>query len=195
MAKAILKANLSETSLENLAKELTDLAKTLDKEIVKSTKELGEKSLEYMQKQYSENNLGNHISNINVKPYKKDYLSGFIISSGNDEVAVYKEFGTGIVGSENPNPLAGEASYEYNMSSPHKGVIPEAAYHSYTREYLEAVNTPNTWWYYKNGKWWHTEGMKASNMYSSLVDELRKNTGIMLDTKISQVIGKYNSGR
>ena len=187
-----LKATLSEASLDQLKKELKDLAETLNKDIDKSTKKLGEKSLEYMRKQYSDNNLGSHIGNIELKPFYKDkYKSGFIISSGNDEVAVYNEFGTGIVGYENSNKLASEAGYEYNLNSPHKGVIPEGAKHSYTQEYLEAVNTPNTWWYFKNGKWWHTEGMKAKNMYSSLVDELNENAVRDLKASISQSIGSY----
>ena len=143
-----------------------------------------------MQKQYSENNLSGHISNIELRPYD----NGFVISSGNDEIAIYNEFGTGIVGMAQSNPLASDAKYEYNVNSPHKGVIPEAAYYTYTREYLEAVNTPDTWWYFKNGKWWHTEGMKAKNMYSSLVEELRDNAKEQYRTKIKQKIGDYNSG-
>ena len=176
--------------MEKLEKELKDLAEALNKNIEVSTKELGKKSLEYMQKQYSENNLNDHIGNINLKPYKKKYEKGFVISSGNDEVAVYNEFGTGIVG-DGTNPLADNAGYEYNLNSPHKGVIPEMAYYQYPIQYLEAVNTPNTWWYFKNGKWWHTEGMKGKNMYSSLVDELNKNAVRDLKAAISQTIGNY----
>jgi hypothetical protein len=186
-----LKATLSEASLDQLKKELKDLAETLNKDVDKSTKELGKKSLEYMQKQYSQKGMENHIANINLKPYKNNYKKGFIISSGNDEVAVYNEFGTGIVGSENPNTLANKAGYKYNLNSPHKGVIPEGAKHSYTQEYLEAVTTPDTWWYFKNGKWWHTKGMKAKNMYSSLVDELNENAVRDLKASISQSIGSY----
>lgn len=146
-----------------------------------------------MREQYSSNNLGGHISNINLKPLNDDYKKGFIISSGSDFVAVYNEFGTGIVGAENPNPLATEkgSAYEYNVPSPHKGEIPEGAKYSYTQEYLEAVNTPNTWWYFKNGKWWHTEGMKGKNMYYSLVEELRKNATKEIKVSVSQTLAKY----
>lgn len=147
--------------------------------------------MDYMRKQYMENNMSSHTDNIKLKAYKHKYKKGFIISSGNDEVAVYNEFGTGIVGSESPNPLAGESGYKYNVPSPKKGVIPDGAKYSYTQQYLDAVNTPDTWWYYKNGKWWHTEGMKGKQMYSSLVDELRENASKNFKTNISQAIGNY----
>ena len=182
---------LSETSLENLEKELEDLIDKLNNNVAKSTRELGEKSLDYMKKQYMQNNMSSHTGNINLKAYENSYKKGFILSSGDDEVAIYNEFGTGIVGSENPSKLATETGYEYNVPSPYKGVIPEAAYYQHTREYLEAVNTPNTWWYFKNGKWWHTEGTKPKNMYSNLVDELRENAKAYYQTTINQTIGNY----
>ena len=34
--------------------------------------------------------------------------------------AVYVEFGTGIVGEENPHKMASSAGYEYNVDSPYK---------------------------------------------------------------------------
>ena len=166
------------------------MVETLNKGIDKTTKELGQKSLEYMQKQYANNKMGGHTGNINLKAYNKRYKNGFIISSGNDEVAVYNEFGTGIVGA-GTNPLADEAGYEYNVSSPHKGEIPAGAIAEYGREFAESVTTPDTWWYYKNGKWWYTKGMKGKNMYSSLVDELRDNAVKDFKASVSQTIGSY----
>lgn len=177
--------------MEEIEKELKNLVENLNKEIDETTKELGKESLRYMKKQYSSNNLEGHIGNLELNAYNKRYKKGFILSSGNDEVAIYNEFGTGIVGEENPNPMAGSVGYKYNVNSPHKGVIPEAAYSQYPIEYLEAVNTPNTWWYFKNGKWWHTEGMKAKNMYSSLVDILKEVSTEKYKTVVSQVIGNY----
>ena len=176
--------------MEQLEKDLTNLAEALNKSIDKTTKELGQKSLEYMQKQYANNNMGGHTGNINLKAYKKRYKNGFVISSGNDEVAVYNEFGTGVVG-EGTNPLANEAGYEYNLNSPHKGTIPDGAIQQYGREYCEANTTGNTWWYWKNGTWRHTEGMKGKNMYSSLVDELRDNAINDFKASVSQTIGSY----
>ena len=166
------------------------MVEALNKGINKTTKELGQKSLEYMQKQYANNKMGGHTGNINLKAYNKRYKNGFVISSGNDEVAVYNEFGTGIVGA-GTNPLADEAGYEYNVSSPHKGEIPAGAIKQYGREACELVTDPNGWWYYKNGKWWYTEGMKGKNMYASLVDELRDNAIKDYKTSVSQTIGSY----
>lgn len=177
--------------MEDLEKELDNLVIEINKGVENSTKKLGQKSLDYMKKQYAENNLKSHTGNIKLTAYKKRYTNGFVISSGNDEVAIYNEFGTGIVGASNSNPLAGEVGYDYNRQSPHKGVIPEGARYQYTKQYLDAVNTPNTWWYFKNGKWWHTEGMKAKRMYASLVDELKDVYVNDLKTSVSEVIGSY----
>ena len=167
------------------------MVEALNKGVNETTKELGQKSLEYMKKQYASNNLQGHIANINLNAYKKRYKNGFIISSGNDEVAVYNEFGTGLIGAASPNPLADEAGYNYNLESPHKGVIPEGAIKQHGREYCEKVTTEDTWWYYKNGKWWHSTGYKGKNMYASLVDELRDNAIKDYKTSISQIIGNY----
>lgn len=176
--------------MDDLKKELADLAEALNKGVSKTTEELGQRSLDYMKKQYSQNNMQGHIGNINLKAKNKRYKYGFVISSGNDEIAVYNEFGTGIVGA-GTNPLADETGYEYNVSSPHKGKIPKGAIKQYGREYCELVTDPNGWWYFKNGKWWYTEGMKGKNMYASLVDELRDNAIKDYKASIKQVIGNY----
>lgn len=201
---------LSETSLENLEKELEDLIDKLNNNVAKSTKELGKKSLEYMKKQYYEklesnrdgyeNRLGEHIANLNLKPYKNSYEKGFVLSSGNDETVVYNEFGTGIVG-EGTSRLANDAGYEYNVSSIYKGKVPDGAIAEYMETYqvsknkaraaLQEITTENTWWYWKKGKWHHTEGMSGKNMYADLVDELRENAKAYYQTTINQTIGNY----
>ena len=205
-----LKAKLSEASLDQLEKELKNLAKTLDKSVETSTKELGKKSLEYMKKQYYEklesnrdeyeNRLGEHIANLNLKSYNKRYKKGFVLSSGNDETVVYNEFGTGIVG-EGTSRLADDAGYEYNVPSIYKGFVPDGAIAEYmethqvsknkARAVLEEITTENTWWYWKKGKWHHTKGMSGKNMYADLVDELRKNVKKHYDTSIKQAIKDY----
>lgn len=176
------------------------MVKALDSSTNQSTKELGEKSLDYMRKQYMENNMSSHTSNINLKPYNHRYKKGFIISSGDDEVAIYNEFGTGIVG-EGTNPLADSAGYEYNVNSVYKGMVPKGAISQYAksnkmsnkdaREELITITTENTWWYYKNGSWRHTEGMSGKNMYSSLVEELKENAIKDIGVSVSQTIGSY----
>ena len=175
--------------MKKLQKELNDLIEALDKSVETSTKELGKKSLEYMQKQYLSNKLEGHVGNIKLRAYKKYYKKGFVISSGNDIVAVFNEFGTGITKVQ--NPLARDAGYEYNAQSPFKGVVPEGAILQYGKEYCDRVTTPDTWWYFKEGKWWWNRGAKAKNMYSSLVDELNKNAVSKFKANISQTIGSY----
>lgn len=205
-----LKAKLSEASLDQLEKELKNLAKTLDKGVETSTKELGKKSLEYMKKQYYEklesdkenyeNNLSTHIANLNLKSYKNRYKKGFVLSSGNDETIIYNEFGTGIVG-KGTSRLADDAKYQYNVPSIYKGFVPEGAILDYmekhqvskrkAKEKLQEVTTENTWWYWKKGEWHHTKGMSGKNMYADLVDELRKNAKAHYKTSIKQAIKDY----
>lgn len=177
------------------------MAKTIDKEVSASTKDLGKKSLDYMKKQYSENNLSSHIDNIDLRPYNEKYNNGFVISSGNDEVAVYKEFGTGIVG-QGTGRLAGTSNYQYNVNSPFKGYYTDEMVKQYvathkdkTEEQVKAEQTPNTWWYWKNGTWRYTEGMEGKNMYADLVDELNNNAGKHFRTAVSHSIGNYNGGK
>lgn len=165
---------------------------SLNKGIETSTKELGKKSLDYMKKQYMENNLSSHTGNITLTAYKKRYKNGFIISSGDDEIAVYNEFGTGIAG-VGTNPLATDTGYEYNVASPYKGYIPEGAIAQYGLANCEKWTTPNTWWYLKDGKWHHTEGMKdgGKKMYYGLVEEIRDVYVNDLKVAVSQTIGNY----
>lgn len=147
-----------------------------------------------------ENKLGEHIANLNLKPYKNSYEKGFILSSGNDETVVYNEFGTGIVG-KGTSRLADDAGYKYNVASIYKGKVPDGAVLDYMKKHqvskrkakaiLQEITTENTWWYWKKGKWHHTEGMSGKNMYADLVDELRENAKAYYQTTINQTIGNY----
>ncbi len=185
---------LSQTSLAELKQDLQDLIDNLNTGVEQTTKELGEKSLEYMQKQYSENNLEGHIGNINLHAYNKRYQNGFKISSGDDIVAVFNEFGTGLRGAYTKTDLAAATGYEYNVPSPSKGKIPEGAIAQWGKDFCEVVTTPYTWWYWKNGTWRWTDGMGGKNMYGSLVEELRELAPRQYNTKVSQVIGNYRGG-
>lgn len=168
------------------------MAEKIDSEVDKSTKDLAQKSLEYMQAQYNSNNLGGHVGNLNVSPYKHKYKSGFVLSSGDDEIAIYKEFGTGIVGYNKKSKLATDTGYQYNIGV-YKGTIPDGAIKEYGRAYCEEHTDENTWWYRKNNKWWHTKGMEGDRMYDSLVEELRLNTKKRYKTAVSQAINNYKS--
>lgn len=179
--------------MTELSEELQGLIDKLNEGLEQTTKELGRKSLDYMKREYMENNMGSHTSNLNLHAYKRRYKNGFIISSGDDIVAVFNEFGTGIVG-EGTGILADTTGYQYNVSSPYKGVIPEGAIAELGREYCESVNTPNTWWYWQpraKQHWKHTEGMKGKNMFYGLVDELQELAPREFKIKVGQIIGNY----
>lgn len=172
------------------------MVEALNKNTEKTTEKLGKASLNYMRKRYQtsgengKKGLKDHVGNINLHAKYNRYKKGFIISSGDDEIAVYNEFGTGIVGAENPNPLAGDIGYQYNIGIT-KGIIPDGAKKEYGEEYCEKVTTPNTWWYRKNNKWWHTEGMKGKNLYYDLAELLRGVSKEKYETAVRQSIVEY----
>lgn len=169
------------------------MEETLSKEVEKSTKKIAKESLEYMKRQYSSKKLEGHIGKLKLREFKENNTTGFVLSSGNDEVAIYNEFGTGIVGA-GTNKMAGDLGYQYNVG-PYIGYIPEGAIAQYGLENCEKWTTPNTWWYLKDGKWHHTEGMKGKNMYSSLVDKLNETAVKDIKLAVKQTIGNYNSRR
>lgn len=120
--------------------------------------------------------MSNHKKNVTLSPNGASYKTGFIISAENDDVIMYNEFGTGVVG-EGTGVLADIYGYEYNVGSK-IGEVPEGAVRYFVsnfgydeataRDILESETTPNTWWYKKHGKWHHTEGMKGKNMFADL---------------------------
>lgn len=151
--------------------------------LTKSTQKLGNKSLQFLRKKFDENNLSNHKDNLVLMSSGDRYKAGFTITTSGDDVILFNEFGTGVVG-QGTSPLADLYGYQYNVG-PMIGKVPENAVKSYAkqwdvdeetaREELEAITTPNTWWYFKNNKWRHTEGMRAKNMFADLEYELMKN--------------------
>lgn len=183
------------SDLQNLIKELND-------GVANTTKELAEKSLDFMRKEYMDpkNNMSRHTKNLSVQSYDYRYKHGFVLSAGDDIVAAFNEFGTGIVG-EGTGALADMFGYRYNLNSLKKGVVPEGAIRSYVKTHkvsyakaqaaLQKVTTPNTWWYWKNGTWRHTEGMRGKNMFADLVYELQDLAPQQYSVAIEQLLGKY----
>lgn len=200
------------TSLKGLEKDLTKLQKDLDKQIIKTIKQIGKTNYKELKIKYNMENLQKHTSNIELIAYKGDFKNGFILSSGDDEIAVYNEFGTGIVG-EGTNKMAASAGYKYNVPSLEKGAVPEGAIYQYlsknltgkstddymnayeaTKDYLESITTTDTWWFFKPGYGWcHTEGMKGKNIYSTQLEKIKKAAPQDFETSIGQCIGNYKS--
>ena len=162
----------------------------------KTTQKLGNKSVEFLRAKFDENNMSNHKDNIKLMSSGDRYKMGFTITTGGDDIILFNEFGTGVVG-QGTSPLADLYGWQYNVG-PMIGKVPDGAVSSYAkkwgvdeetaREELEAITTPNTWWYYKNKRWWHTEGMRAKNMFADLEYEL------MTAGYKDYAIGLYKSG-
>ena len=155
----------------------------IDKQWVReSTEKVANKSLEFLRAKFDENNMSNHKGNLALLSSGQRYKAGFVITAQNDDVIMFNEFGTGVVG-QGTSPLADIYGYDYNVG-PMIGKVPENAVKSFARlwgvdeetarEQLEAETTPNTWWYFKNKRWHKTEGMRAKNMFADLEFELLK---------------------
>lgn len=148
-----------------------------------TSQKLGNKSIEFLKAKFDENNLSNHKQNLILRSFGDRYRAGFIIYTNADDVIMFNEFGTGIVG-KGTGVLAEKYDYKYNIG-PKIGIVPEATINWYcavygydyesAKEMLEAETTPNTWWYFKDKKWHRTEGMKGKNMFADLELELIKN--------------------
>lgn len=173
-----------------MSNNLQNLIEEINSGVENTTKELGKESLRYMKKQYIENNMSRHTGNLTLHAYNGRYKNGFVISPGDDIVAIFNEFGTGIIG-EGSGDLADIYGYKYNLASRKKGVIPRGAKKMWGEEYCESVTTPDTWWYFKNGKWWWTRGMYGKNMFASLADELNELAPPQYNALISGLTSKY----
>lgn len=167
--KKVVQTNLNKKSLENLSKEIQRLAQNLENNITNTTKELGETSLKYMKQEYDQNNISSHKSNLNLSPYNKSYENGFVLSSGDDEIAVYKEFGIGMIGGNNPSKLSGEVGYQYDVNN----------------------HGEKGWYYRKDGKTYWTRGYMGSNMFGNLVDELKSSALKKYQLSVSQAINDF----
>ena len=169
--------------LEDLRKELDELAWQTAEGWKLTSQKLGNKSIEFLKEKFDENNMSKHKDNLVLRSYGDRYKSGFMIYTNADDVIMFNEFGTGVVG-KGTGILADKYGYKYNVG-PKIGVVPDAAVSWYSKVYgideesarqiLEAETTPNTWWYFKNKKWHRTEGMRGKNMFADLELELIKN--------------------
>ena len=176
--------------LEEITNNLQNLINEINNGVEETTKELGKESLRYMKKQYIENGLSKHTGNLTLHAYNTRYKKGFVISPGDDIVAIFNEFGTGIRG-ENSGDLADIYGYKYNVSSRKKGTIPKGAKKMWGEEYCESVTTPDTWWYFKNGKWWWSRGAEGKNMFAELAYELNDLAPRKYSALISGLTAKY----
>lgn len=72
------------------------------------------------------------------------------------EHSAFVEFGTGQLGSVKPHPIAGEFGWAYNIGE-------HIQYADETLTYGDRVIPQGTyyWFYFKDGRWWITQGMVA----------------------------------
>lgn len=201
MPRNTYKTRLNVLALEELADNLQDLIDEINNGVEYSTKELAQESLRYMKKQFYENGLGSHTGVLDLKSYNWRYKKGFVISLNEGRklenspinektLVVFNEFGTGMRG-EGSGELADIYGHQYNIDTIKKGRIPRGARKMWGSEYCESVTTPDTWWYFKNGKWWWSRGAEGKNMFADLVDNLNELAPQKYKILISDLTGKY----
>ena len=178
--------------IQELTDNLQSLIEEINNGVEHTTKELGEESLRFMKKQYATYNLRRHTGNLTLHAYNTRYKKGFVISPGNDMIAVFNEFGIGIRGA-GTGDLADIYGYEYNVPSPDKGTIPDGAINMWGEEYCQSVTDDDTWWYFDRDskKWIWSRGYEGKNLFSSLADELNDLAPLEYKTLIDGLVADY----
>jgi len=174
-----LSFKLNTESINNLIKSLKLIDDKIDKITELALKDLAERGITYIKEYLSIYGLGNSAIADNLQLVKTE--NGYQLIATGKQLggglcqAVLVEFGTGIVGSENPHALAGENNYAYDINN-----------HSYSgRWYPTDENDKNSTKYVTKGGsiLAHTKGMQSRPfMYS---------TQAKLETEMAEVLRKY----
>lgn len=149
-----IKATLSQSSLRQAQQEI----KRFKQELIKKTEVFAQRLADE----------GVILAKVKISQYPAVYTGellnsimdepGAVITNGSQwviytgcEWAQFVEFGTGIMGSQNPHPDTGIANWKYDVND-HK---------------------EQGWWYYKNGEWHHTTGMPSRPYFYETARDLR----------------------
>lgn len=175
MAKKILKADLSVSSIRQLQKDLEKYRDSLEYKARLLAEKLSERGVEIARVRVASLDAiftGELISSIHSE-YKGSQKSGavFVVVADSDHAA-FVEFGTGSIGQENPYP------YE----------LPEGVSWQYAsgKTIRQLADGRYGWFYPKDGQWYFTEGMPARPFFYETSLELQK---IVLEVA-KEVLGK-----
>lgn len=145
---------LSAKGFRNIAKQIHEYRNDLTEKCKEFARQLAEEGVAIAQLKilsFDAVMTGELLDSMELEP-------GDIISCGssyyiytNCSWASFVEFGTGIVGSENPHPDTGVVGWKYD-----------------TNEHGE-----NGWFYYKNGEWHWTKGMPSRPFMYETAQELK----------------------
>lgn len=156
------------SNINEVIKYIGEYNKSLNQGIDNGLKKLTEIAYEIVKQYCEEVNLSTHIDNIT---WEYDSISKIGKVFTNDEVIIFKEMGTGIVGSNNPhpNPSSEFSSWEYDVNK----------------------HGEEGWKYSKeNGTYGWTRGLPASSMFYNAFNDIKKYVDSTIQIEIHKTTNK-----
>lgn len=148
------KANLSARSFRQLARNIRDYRKSLQDKCEEFAYRMAEEGVAIAQLKilgFDAVMTGELLDSMNLE-------AGDIVSNGatyyvytDCDWASFVEFGTGVIGSENPHPETGLANWKYDVNN----------------------HGESGWWYFNDGEWHWTKGMPSRPFMYETGQELR----------------------
>lgn len=148
------RVNLSAKSFRKLAKDIRDYRNGLQDKCEEFAYRMAEEGIAIAQMKilgFDAVMTGELLDSMNLE-------AGDIVSNGatyyiytDCDWAAFVEFGTGIVGSENPHPETGLANWKYDVND----------------------HGDAGWWYFNDGEWYWTKGMPSRPFMYETGKELR----------------------
>lgn len=141
-----------ESNALEVAKYVEQYNKSMQQGIDNGIEKLIEITVEILKQYCSNVNLSNHLENIK---FEYDSVNKIGTVSTGDEVIIFKEMGTGIIGKDNPHPSPSEefSSWEYDVNN----------------------HGEQGWKYPKgDGTYGWTKGLPASSMFYNTFNDIKK---------------------
>lgn len=168
--KKVIKTNLSTKEIKDLQKQLNNFLKDYNKGIEHSIEELTKTMYELVIEYCRANNIVEHTSEIHME---YDSITNIGKVWSNNDVIIFNEMGTGIIGKNNPhpNPLVEDWKYCAN---------PERNYEM-------------GWAYPKgDGTYGWTKGLPSKHMFYSAFEDIKDKIGNIVEVTMSQSLsGRY----
>ena len=111
------------SNIDEVIKAFQKEEMAISKGAINGVKKITQDAYEELQKQCIDANLSNHIGNIEVKYPEANNGIGEI--STNDQVIVFNEYGTGVVGKDNPHPALEGWEYDVNNHGEEGWIYPK----------------------------------------------------------------------
>ncbi len=157
-----------ESNVDEVIKFVESYQKAMSKGVDDGIKKLTEIAYNIVCQYCNANNLSNHLGNIKMS-YDPINKTGTV--STNDEVIIFKEMGTGIVGSQNPHPSPTSefASWQYDINK----------------------HGEEGWIYpKKDGTYGWTKGLPSGSMFYNTFNEIKKYVNSTISVEIHKSTNK-----